>query len=302
MNCEKHQGEFLVHLRTIHMCGKRSPWIYQVLAHKRLFLSVALEPGCMIKKLCKKLYPDVHELYEPVREFCYSILFGMKRNYELKYGHNSPEPSTVRVHEIRLDLDSNQRAIKELSIKSFEHLSINSLWDRTSARKFRLDHFLDSIKCKNLCEQIYSKAIHGNYIVPCLVLRYILMKTSYLTLKDIQAFATTFTMLYKYNSDKLKPANFMRDKRAVHLATVFVHGVQTLQFVNDVCGFPMNDFNFEINGFFDGLTFQIYYDDYHYRNGAIVSTFNVAIAKIVFALILFYFVFFVVFLFKFKTI
>jgi hypothetical protein len=277
MHYEKHQGEFLVHLRTIHICGKRSPWIYQILAHKRLILNAALEPGCMIKKLCKKLYPDVHELYEPVREFCYSLLFGMKRNYELKCGHKNPESSTVRLHEIRLDLDSNQRAVKELSIKCKEHLSISSLWDRTNARKFRLDYFLNAIKCKDLCEEIYLKNIHSNYILPCLVLRYICIKTSYLTLKDLRAFATTFIMLHRFGMDKQKQASFTRDKRAAHLAAIFVHGIQTFAFANDVCGMPMNDYNFDMHAFFDGLIFQLFYDDYHYKNNAIASTLNVTI-------------------------
>jgi hypothetical protein len=219
----------------------------------------------MLKQVCGKFYPSVHELYEPIREYCYSLLLGMKRNYELNFGCTITESCIVLVHEIMLDLDSNERVVKELRIKPKEKLSISLLWDTSKNKKFRLSYFLESVCCASMFKDIYEKLVPIEYTVACMVLRFMLIRTSFLIVEDVHVFVKTFITVQKglnipTTLDGSINSNITAEKRIVHLASLFVHGMKTFSFANDTCGGAMSRRkSFNLRSLFDLDTFRTFY-------------------------------------------
>jgi hypothetical protein len=53
------------------------------------------------------------------------------------------------------------------------------------------------------------------------------------------------------------------DPRVSHLSTLFLRGLENLQFANDVCGQPMDTMSFEIASVFSGKLFSLKYTKAH---------------------------------------
>ena len=49
----------------------------------------------------------------------------------------------------------------------------------------------------------------------------------------------------------------------MHLAALFIRGVENAHFANDTCGNPIKPYNFLLSNYFDGSVFQEMYTKFH---------------------------------------
>lgn len=109
-------------------------------------------------------------------------------------------------------------------------------------------------------------------LIACTILRYILQRKFILNDKDIRAFLATFCVCATRNGyesfneylEKKEDYELTVNPRAVHLASLFMYGLQTAFMVNR----PYEAFwnmTFLMKSFFDGKIFQYFYALNHFN-------------------------------------
>lgn len=219
------------------------------------------------------------EIYRPVRTYGYSLLFARNKFKKKQSNKNtSPIQSSSSSIDNSQDSDENDLQIEEIVFNTKSNTSdrilvnfkpydkffnLSVLWSKCRTEK--IYHFLMAFDTMQLYDPINNKKIIGIYIIPIVVLRYLLSKNNYLTENDITAFVHTFCMVFKNkqsftleNVKKLKIER--RENRAIHLASLFLRGIETAKFINDVCGEPFDFNNFRLVNYFDGPVFSYLYE------------------------------------------
>ena len=158
----------------------KSPIIYHMLCFKKLYIPVTMEP--IISTSCNSTLIKADEIYRPLREYCYSLLFTAKNPKDL-------EEDAKMVEEIVVDTQSNTTDCIRIEIVPLEE-DFMSVWQSSSHVKMK--HFYNSFKMPALEHNTFVYLVKECYFVGCCVLRYMLQFATNLTLNDYFAFLTTF--------------------------------------------------------------------------------------------------------------
>ncbi|CAF0734335.1 unnamed protein product [Didymodactylos carnosus] len=257
-------------LRTaydLHKRGLTTPWIWQCLYKREITLPVTLEP-----EICS-LIPSAGEFYRPIRSFIYGLLF----NYS-SHKHVSRLAIREQVYN-----SSGGSYLTEVSCDQAtpDQPTLEQLWfgqDPANDRLLRMKTLLACLKCSN---SDISQIPH-DYLLLLSVLRYMFTHSSHqiqiweicaflsqalliceqqpkplMNLQPLIAPATVSSMCGGSSSGDYDQIHIeLYQARPVQLAQLFVRGIETAQFANDVCGAPLHPRYCTIWRYFNGKLFH----------------------------------------------
>lgn len=229
-----------------HQKGLMHPWIYQLLSQGEMKIPVSLEDEA------SRELPTAAELYKPIRQSVYSVLFNLNK---LKIIHENQvkekgdgQPASPKSFDI---------PVKEWSVRrnnarpSFDMVIARPVdWKTPSIERMWLGQQVDD-KTRRLrafftCMDSDTPLMLNTQYVPqqllilCCVLRYLLRFGRILQRLELDAFLamSVSPLLHDVQTmQDLKLPNVL--PRGIHLASLFMSGVETAVFANDVCGAPI---------------------------------------------------------------
>lgn len=222
-----------------------SSTIYQVYSNRTYYLSTAIEPLNEEKNL------RMEQIFRPIREYMYTLIFSGDQNH-------------VEVNEIAFEPGTEKKIIIPIKVTPLmSNLDLEAIWKQT--KKQRISHFLKSVKSYMIYEMIipaekYSpnEFIYRDYLIPCCVLRYLIQSFGLLSDQDIEAFLYTFVYINSTPPCRFRNTIY-KDQKGMHLANLFLKGMEHFSLANDVCGKPIDEKSFLIWKFFNGIFFQLSY-------------------------------------------
>lgn len=129
-----------------------------------------------------------YNFYKDIREKAYSVLF-------------TGTESIVYVNEIVYDLERKITFENQVKVKPyFDEKPLAQIWTCERNDRFRI--FLECMHQREMLDVNIDIDYSNQFIVPCLVLRYMLLKNKDLTQLDIKAFLATFEFLRYYLKSK----------------------------------------------------------------------------------------------------
>ncbi|ESO82329.1 hypothetical protein LOTGIDRAFT_223375 [Lottia gigantea] len=246
-----------------HQKGLMCSWIYQLLSQGELKLPVVLEDDT------NRELPSYIDLFRPIRQTVYSVLFNLNKT---KIIHETSEkekgePSTgtpkcfdIPVKEWVIRRGTTRPSFELVIAKPVEWKtpSVERMWLGQNAedKNRRLRAFLTCMQSES------PLMLNTNYVPQCLlvmccVLRYIVQFGRVIQRQELDAFLAMAV------SPLLVDVQTMQDlklpaihPRGIQLASLFMSGVETAIFANDVCGAPI-PWNMSCPWlFFDGKLFH----------------------------------------------
>jgi len=229
-------------LRTafnLHQQGLLMPWVFQCLYKREITLPVTIEP-----EMCNTM-PNICEFYRPIRQYLYSILFN--------------QSTIVREQAYNSEHGSYLTEISCEPLKSTE-LTIEQLWFGTKSdedRQKRLKTFLQSL---HFCDLPRFYTVSHEYLLLVCALRFIYMglshhstTTSLIHIYELMAFIAQAVLITESQPKSLinsQTTNILSqyehiqivqyETRPVQLAHLFMRGLETILFANEVCGAPIH--------------------------------------------------------------
>ena len=154
--------------------------IYQ----KKVFISALLEP------LNVHNNNKAYDLYKPIRNFIYSLILS-----------GSLENNVVE--EIIFDSGSKIERIQKIDIIN-DVMNMEELWLKESV--FKIEYFCKCVLAMSLTKAFQDKfskvrdfIIDFNFVLPCMVLRYMISNGELLCQTDVDAFLVSFVYIFNYN-------------------------------------------------------------------------------------------------------
>uniref|UniRef100_A0A0L8FUX1 Uncharacterized protein n=1 Tax=Octopus bimaculoides TaxID=37653 RepID=A0A0L8FUX1_OCTBM len=226
-----------------HQKGLMSPWVYQLLSQGEVKLEVCLE-----EDVSRDLISYV-ELYRPVRQTLYSVLFNLNKlkiiheNQSKDKGDQSSKSFEVCVKEwvVRKGVFSPHCEYVVAHPVDWKTPSIERLWlgQQADDKNRRLRAFLTCLKSDTPL-MLNTNYVPQHLLLMCCVHRYILQNGRILQRQELDAFLAMAV------SPLLHDIQIMQDlklpsisNRGVHLASLFMAGIETAIFANDICGAPI---------------------------------------------------------------
>ncbi|XP_050414572.1 constitutive coactivator of PPAR-gamma-like protein 1 [Patella vulgata] len=224
-----------------HQKGLMCSWIYQLLSQGELKLPVVLEDDT------NRELPSYIDLYRPIRQTVYSVLFNLNKT-KIIHETSDKEKGDGKCFDI---------PVKEWVIRrgttrpSFELVIAKPVdWKTPSIERMWLGQNADDknrrLRAFLTCMQSDSPLMFNTNYVPqpllvmCCVLRYIVQFGRVLQRQELDAFLAMAV------SPLLVDVQTMQDlklpaihPRGIQLASLFMSGVETAIFANDVCGAPI---------------------------------------------------------------
>jgi hypothetical protein len=205
--------------------------------------------------------------------YCYRLIFSGEPEKFMEKNWNKENIITEYIFNIQ----KNNISPKDYGVKRYySQINILEIWSKS--RRFRLLQFLRAFDCTELLEKLYYNLIPIIDVVPSIVLRF-LLKKSLLNNLELKAFVITLVLsdkclikntvsfrhfLTQYDKFSSKTSFKLKEnpkvnKRSVYLAALFMDGIAEAKFVNDVSGYPMKIFHFQVQQFFDSdVFFSVY--------------------------------------------
>jgi hypothetical protein len=109
------------------------------------------------------------------------------------------------VEEITFDFNQNKLITTPVTVYPISNsLKMHDIWN--SSYSSRMEHFLKSVLAEKMIKSSKETPKKENYfvipdiyVVPCLVLRYLILSQQFLCTTDIDAFIITFVYLFMFN-------------------------------------------------------------------------------------------------------
>ncbi|ELT95705.1 hypothetical protein CAPTEDRAFT_222688 [Capitella teleta] len=230
-----------------HSRGFMHPWIYQLLSQGEIKLPVSLEDG-------SHGLPSGIDLFRPLRQHVYAILFDLSKQLaehkrrcktdDSRRGQEKQPKVSVREWTVQRGCGVVCNTVHAEPVEWLVP-GIHRLWMGAGAddKRRRLRAFLSCMHCdvaNNLLLNI--SFVPQSHIILCCVLRYMLFYRHERVMRrdELDAFLATACspMLPQVEmTQELKLP--MIHSRGVHLASLFMQGVDHALFVNDAVGAPI---------------------------------------------------------------
>lgn len=223
-----------------HQKGLMAPWVYQLLSQGEIKLEVCLEDD-----VTREL-PSYVELYRPVRQTLYSVLFNLNKLKIIHENQNKDKGDKcfevgVKEWVIRKGVSNAHCEVVIARPVDWKTPSIERLWlgQQADDKNRRLRAFLTCLKSDTPL-MLNTSYVPQHLLLMCCVHRYILQTSRVLQRQELDAFLAMAV------SPLLHDIQIMQDlklpsinNRGVHLASLFMAGIETAIFANDICGAPI---------------------------------------------------------------
>ncbi|XP_021964405.1 constitutive coactivator of PPAR-gamma-like protein 1 isoform X2 [Folsomia candida] len=240
---------------TRHKNGLMSPYIYHILKHREIKLPVIIQESKDSKEL-----PKAYELFRPLRQRVYAILFNLHHLHFLAKQRNEKTPPLYVKETYYCPIT---KGIKTDLVQAVEVgwgvPTVERLWlgDQEECKLKRTRAFLAILKSDKPV-MLDPSFVPQQMLVLASVLRYILStEKKVLRKSDLEAFiAQAFIqeMTDPSIAQDIEVTNLTM--RGVHLAHLFMEGVEMSVLTNDACGAPIPYMLFSPWMFFNGKVFS----------------------------------------------
>ncbi|XP_052424331.1 constitutive coactivator of PPAR-gamma-like protein 1 homolog isoform X1 [Carassius gibelio] len=228
-----------------HKKGLMYPYIYHVLTKGEIKLSVTIEDEA------NKELPSAVQLYRPVRQYVYGVLFSLaeakKKAERLAMRRNHlPDYPTVIIKEwaaYKGKSPHTPELVEALPFREWTCPNLKKLWlgKAVEDKNRRMRAFLACMR-SDTPAMLNPANVPTSLIVLCCVLRFMLQWPGVRILRrnELDAFLAQALSPKLYEPDQLQDLKIDNlDPRGVQLAALFMSGVDMALFANDVCGQPI---------------------------------------------------------------
>uniref|UniRef100_A0A8C9STN4 Family with sequence similarity 120 member A n=1 Tax=Scleropages formosus TaxID=113540 RepID=A0A8C9STN4_SCLFO len=228
-----------------HKKGLMYPYIYHVLTKGEIKLSVTIEDEA------NKELPSAVQLYRPVRQYIYGVLFSLaeakKKAERLAMRRNRlPEYPHVIVKEwaaYKGKSPHTPELVEALPFREWTCPNLKKLWlgKAVEDKNRRMRAFLACMR-SDTPAMLNPANVPTPLMVLCCVLRFMLQWPGVRILRrnELDAFLAQALSPKLYEPDQLQELKIDNlDPRGVQLAALFMSGVDMALFANDVCGQPI---------------------------------------------------------------
>uniref|UniRef100_H2V7R9 Family with sequence similarity 120 member C n=1 Tax=Takifugu rubripes TaxID=31033 RepID=H2V7R9_TAKRU len=234
-----------------HRRGLMYPQIYHILTKVK----------CGIEDECNSELPPASLLFRTARQYAYGVLFSLAETASAAWREacsaQREPPSKATAKPSR---PLTPELVPALCFREWTCPNLRRLWlGRASEdRSRRTRAFLACLRSD--CPALLNPAqVPQHLLLMCCVLRYIMQWPGgrILHRHELDAFLAQAVSNQLYEPDQLQELKVEKvDTRGVQLSSLFMAGVDTALFVNDVCGQPLPWEHCCPWGFFDGKLFQ----------------------------------------------
>ncbi|XP_074645802.1 constitutive coactivator of PPAR-gamma-like protein 1 homolog [Tubulanus polymorphus] len=241
-----------------HQKGLMMPYVYQVLTQAEIKLPVHLEDERSSE------LPTGAELYAKLRQHVYGVLLAYPRPRKPK--DKADPASDIIVKEWQLQKDSNKLICESVQARSLGWSTptpptIRQLWlgQKVEDKNRRLRAFLTCMGSDYTPLMLNTTYVPQRLLIMCAVLRYIMMHEKLVLRQyELDAFlAQSVSPMFltpRHLTDIQLPSV---DVRGIHVASLFMQGIEAAIFANDGCGAPIPWTMCCPWMFFDGRLFQL---------------------------------------------
>uniref|UniRef100_A0A667YGZ6 Family with sequence similarity 120 member C n=1 Tax=Myripristis murdjan TaxID=586833 RepID=A0A667YGZ6_9TELE len=245
-----------------HRRGLMYPQIYHILTKGEMKMPVCIEDECNSE------LPPASLLFRAARQYAYGVLFSLAETHRRLERLALRKRGPLEVPPVIVKEWSSGKAksaltpelVPALCFREWTCPNLRRLWlGRASEdRSRRTRAFLACLRSD--CPALLNPAqVPQHLLLMCCVLRYMMQWPGGRILQrhELDAFLAQAVSNQLYEPDQLQELKVEKvDARGVQLASLFMAGVDTALFVNDVCGQPLPWEHCCPWGFFDGKLFQ----------------------------------------------
>uniref|UniRef100_A0A672I9R6 Family with sequence similarity 120C n=1 Tax=Salarias fasciatus TaxID=181472 RepID=A0A672I9R6_SALFA len=245
-----------------HRRGLMYPQIYHILTKGEMKMPVCIEDECNSE------LPPASLLFRAARQYGYGVLFSLAETHRRLERLALRKRGPLEVPPVIVKEWSSGKAksaltpelVPALCFREWTCPNLRRLWlGRASEdRSRRTRAFLACLRSD--CPALLNPAqVPQHLLLMCCVLRYMMQWPGGRILQrhELDAFLSQAVSSQLYEPDQLQELKVEKvDARGVQLASLFMAGVDTALFINDVCGQPLPWEHCCPWGFFDGKLFQ----------------------------------------------
>ncbi|XP_033987716.1 constitutive coactivator of PPAR-gamma-like protein 2 [Trematomus bernacchii] len=245
-----------------HRRGLMYPQIYHILTKGEMKMPVCIEDECNSE------LPPASLLFRAARQYGYGVLFSLAETHRRLERLAMRKRAPLEVPPVIVKEWSSGKAksaltpelVPALCFREWTCPNLRRLWlGRASEdRSRRTRAFLACLRSD--CPALLNPAqVPQHLLLMCCVLRYMMQWPGGRILQrhELDAFLAQAVSSQLYEPDQLQELKVEKvDSRGVQLASLFMAGVDTALFINDVCGQPLPWEHCCPWGFFDGKLFQ----------------------------------------------
>ncbi|XP_029689283.1 LOW QUALITY PROTEIN: constitutive coactivator of PPAR-gamma-like protein 2 [Takifugu rubripes] len=246
-----------------HRRGLMYPQIYHILTKGEMKMPVGIEDECNSE------LPPASLLFRTARQYAYGVLFSLAETASAAWREacsaqreppSKASPQMSRDYSAKPSRPLTPELVPALCFREWTCPNLRRLWlGRASEdRSRRTRAFLACLRSD--CPALLNPAqVPQHLLLMCCVLRYIMQWPGgrILHRHELDAFLAQAVSNQLYEPDQLQELKVEKvDTRGVQLSSLFMAGVDTALFVNDVCGQPLPWEHCCPWGFFDGKLFQ----------------------------------------------
>ncbi|KAK7884114.1 hypothetical protein WMY93_027237 [Mugilogobius chulae] len=224
-----------------HRRGLMYPQIYHILTKGEMKMPVCIEDECNAE------LPPASLLFRAARQYAYGVLFSLaethRRLERLALRKRAPLEAGPGSVLQRVDLSKPEATVAGTSLRG----------------SIQENQGLFSLSALRLPRPPQPRQVPQHLLLMCCVLRYMMQWPGGRILQrhELDAFLAQAVSSQLYEPDQLQELKVEKvDARGVQLASLFMAGVDTALFINDVCGQPLPWEHCCPWGFFDGKLFQ----------------------------------------------
>ncbi|KAG7471843.1 hypothetical protein MATL_G00102350 [Megalops atlanticus] len=245
-----------------HRRGLMYPHIYHILTKGEVKMPVCIEDEC------NPDLPPASLLFRSARQYAYGVLFSLaethRRLERAALRRRGPlEVPPVVVKEwcpSKAKSALNPDLVPALCFREWTCPNLRRLWlGRASEDRSRRTRAFLACMRSDCPALLNPTCVPSHLLLMCCVLRYMMQWPGGRILQrhELDAFLAQAVSSQLYDTEKLQEHKVDKvDSRGVQLAALFMSGVDTALFVNDVCGQPLPWDHCCPWGFFDGKLFQ----------------------------------------------
>uniref|UniRef100_A0A673J302 Family with sequence similarity 120A n=1 Tax=Sinocyclocheilus rhinocerous TaxID=307959 RepID=A0A673J302_9TELE len=225
-----------------HKKGLMYPYIYHVLTKGEIKLSVTIEDEA------NKDLPSAVQLYRPVRQYVYGVLFSLaeakKKAERLAMWRNRfPDLIIKEWAAYKGKSPHTPELVEALPFREWTCPNLKKLWlgKAVEDKNRRMRAFLACMR-SDTPAMLNPANVPTPLMVLCCVLRFILQWPGVRILRrnELDAFLAQALSPKLYEPDQLQDLKIDNlDPRGVQLAALFMSGMDMALFANDVCGQPI---------------------------------------------------------------
>lgn len=229
--CERHQK------------GLMSPWIYQILSQGEIKIPVIFEEDI------PRDLPSPVLLYRSLRQMVYAILFNL-HHHQFMAKQKEKDGSVEKIPDIVIKewvwdkVKQYQSADYVVAVPlGWAVPTVQRLWFGSSVndKKRRMRAFLTCMRSGSPL-MLNTAYVPQHLLVICCILRYIMSDPEHPILRkqELDAFLAQAVSPHLMNAQHTQNMQLpLITSRGIHLAAMFMQGVECALFANDACGAPI---------------------------------------------------------------